>query len=218
MKSDPELKHDVERELAWDHRIDAPAIGVSVHGGVITLTGTVSSWSEKHLIEQAVYRVPHVRDLANDVEIRPSWDSRVTDGELAAAIRGAFEHAALASNERIRISVCDHGSVTLSGDVTTLHEREVAEQIARYVPGAKFVTNELGISEFAATPTELRETIEDALAKHAARAAAHVKVAVDGDTVVLEGVVASWLERRAVLGAARGIPGVRRVEDHLFFI
>jgi osmotically-inducible protein OsmY len=217
MKSDPELKHDVERELTSDHRIDAPAIGVSVHRSVITLTGTVGSWSEKHLIEEAVYRVPHVRDLANNVEIRPSWDSRVTDGELATAIRGEFERAALASHERIRISVCDHGSVTLSGDAMTLHERELAEQLVRCMPDAKFVTNELGIAECPATATELRQTIEHALVKHVTRAAAHVKVAVDGDTVVLEGVVDSWLDRRAVLGAARGIPGVRRVEDHLFF-
>jgi osmotically-inducible protein OsmY len=38
---------------------------------------------------------------------------------------------------------------------------------------------------------------------------------VQGDTVVLSGGVASWRERRAVLGAAKGTPGVRRIDDQL---
>lgn len=218
MKSDAELKHDVERELTWDNRIDAPAIGVAVHEGVVTLTGLVSSWTDKHAIEEAVYRVPHVRDLANDIEIRPSWEQASSDGEVATAIRAAFAREKLSGTERIHLSVCDHGSVTMTGDVATLHDREIVAEIATHVPGVAYVTNQLGIGGPEVTPTALRETIEDALAKHAARAATHVKVAIDGDTVVLEGTVGSWLERRAVLGAARGTRGVRRVEDRLFFV
>ena len=51
MKTDLDLKRDVERELAWDILIDDAAIGVAVHHGVVTLTGTVSSWAAKHAVE-----------------------------------------------------------------------------------------------------------------------------------------------------------------------
>jgi osmotically-inducible protein OsmY len=47
MKSDLELRHDVERELEWDPSVDARNIGVMAKNGVVTLTGSVSSYSDK---------------------------------------------------------------------------------------------------------------------------------------------------------------------------
>lgn len=38
---------------------------------------------------------------------------------------------------------------------------------------------------------------------------------VRGDTVALTGIVGSWSERMAVIGAAKGMPGVRHIEDRL---
>ena len=45
------------------------------------------------------------------------------------------------------------------------------------------------------------------------RAAARLTVAVEGGTVTLFGVVRSWAEKHAVLGAAGHVPGVRAVVD-----
>jgi len=63
MKTDAALKSDVIHELAWDTTIDSTAIGVAVHHGVVTLTGTVASWAQKHAIEEATCRVagPHLQ-------------------------------------------------------------------------------------------------------------------------------------------------------------
>ncbi len=217
MKSDADLKHDVERELAWDIQIDDTAIGVSARHGVVTLTGCVESWAEKHVVEEAAYRVAGVRDLANEIEIKPSWANGLTDAELAEQVRSALTWDQFIPSDRIRATVADHGSVTLSGTVDTLRERDEAERVVRALAGVRYVTNEISIESPVVTAGELRETIEHALARHATRAASHVTVAVDGDTVVLEGAVGSWPERRAVIGAARGTPGVKRVEDRLFF-
>lgn len=218
MKSDAALKQDVERELAWDTQIDDTAIGVATHHGVVTLTGTVSCWADKHAVEEAAYRVHGVSSIANEIDIKPSWDSGPTDGQLAEQVHLALSWDPFVKSERIRSTVSDHGSVTLTGKVTTLRERDEAERVVRGISGVCFVTNEITIEAPAVVESQLRDTIQEALARHAARAASHVTVAVDGDTVVLEGTVGSWLERRAVLGAARGTPGVKRVEDHLFFV
>ena len=47
MKSDSEIKRDVEAELQSDPIIDATDIAVAVKSGVVTLTGFVRSYSEK---------------------------------------------------------------------------------------------------------------------------------------------------------------------------
>ena len=43
MRSDSDIKRDVEDELRWDPSIDATDIAVAVKNGVVTLTGFVRS-------------------------------------------------------------------------------------------------------------------------------------------------------------------------------
>jgi osmotically-inducible protein OsmY len=77
------------------------------------------------------------------------------------------------------------------------------------------VVNQLAIEAPSVAADALHATITQALARRAALEADKVDVKIDGDTVVLTGNVRSWTERRAVVGAARGTPGVRRVDDRL---
>jgi osmotically-inducible protein OsmY len=217
MKTDLDLKRDVERELAWDIHIDDTAIGVAAHHGVVTLTGTVSSWAQKHAIEEAAYGVDGMQTIANEIVIKQAWDTEPTDADVAEAVHNALVWDHFIESEHVRATVCDHGAVTLQGMVQTLRERDEAERVVRAIEGVRYVANEIVVDSPPVAATDLRETIEQALARRATRAASHVKVAVHGDTVILEGEVSSWLERRAVLGAARGTPGVKTVEDRLFF-
>ena len=45
-KTDNQIHHDVLEELKWDSRVDETEVGVQVDGGVVTLTGTVTSWAK----------------------------------------------------------------------------------------------------------------------------------------------------------------------------
>jgi osmotically-inducible protein OsmY len=215
MKTDADLKTDVTRELAWDTRIDETAIGVSAHHGVVTLTGTVSSWTEKHAVEEAAYRVAGVRNLANDIQIKPIWSTELTDAEIAESVRGALQWNRFVPGDRIRVTVSCFGTVMLSGTVRTLAERDEAERVVRDLEGVRSVINQLGIESPPVAEDALHATITQALARRAEREAGQVAVNVEGDTVVLTGRVSSWGERRAVVGAARGTLGVRRVDDRL---
>jgi osmotically-inducible protein OsmY len=55
MKTDAHLKADVTQELAWDPAINATGMGVAVPDGVVTLTGHLDSYAEKHAVGQAVH-------------------------------------------------------------------------------------------------------------------------------------------------------------------
>lgn len=57
MKSDVELRTDVEEELSCEPSVDATAIGVAVKDGIVTLSGHVASYAEKVATEQAATRV-----------------------------------------------------------------------------------------------------------------------------------------------------------------
>src|SRR5258705_13169720 len=70
MKSDSDIKKDVEDEIRWDPDIDATDIAITVKKGIVTLTGFVRNYVHKYEAERAVKRVAGVVGLANDIEGR----------------------------------------------------------------------------------------------------------------------------------------------------
>jgi osmotically-inducible protein OsmY len=62
---------------------------------------------------------------------------------------------------------------------------------------------------------QVEQAIRSAFMRHAQRDARHIDVYVVGDTATLSGDVHSWAERQVVMGAARGIAGIRNVIDRL---
>ena len=83
MRTDSEIKKDVEDELRWDPDIDATDVGVAVHNGVVALTGFVRSYMQKTQAERDVKRVAGVMAVANDVEVRLPYINKRPDPEIA---------------------------------------------------------------------------------------------------------------------------------------
>ena len=69
MKSDSELKKDVEQELEWDPSIDAVRVGVEVHERIVTSTGQIGSPSERRLAFDAAWSAPGVRDVVDQLTV-----------------------------------------------------------------------------------------------------------------------------------------------------
>ena len=138
-------------------------------------------------------------------------------GRLGGTYAQCVSHFAPSSipERRIQSTVCDAGHVTLTGAVTTLQQRDDAERVVASLDGVRLVTNQITIEAPAVAPGELRSSIKAALERHVAREADRIAIDVEGHTVVLSGSVASWRERQAVIGAAKGTPGVQRIEDRL---
>jgi osmotically-inducible protein OsmY len=82
MRTDSDVKRDVEDELKYDVSLDSSDIGVSVKNGVVALTGFVKSYSQKLQAEADAKRVSGVLGLANDIEVRVGVDAR-PDPEIA---------------------------------------------------------------------------------------------------------------------------------------
>ena len=90
MKTDAELKCDLEDELAWDPEVKADAIGVAVQNGIVTISGHLDTYPEKWAVERAVNRVDGVKALALDLDVRLSPDHQRDDTEIARAAEQAL--------------------------------------------------------------------------------------------------------------------------------
>ena len=60
MRTDSDIKRDVEEQLRWEPNVDATDIAVAVKDGVVTLTGFVKSYIHKVEAEGAAKRVAGV--------------------------------------------------------------------------------------------------------------------------------------------------------------
>jgi osmotically-inducible protein OsmY len=138
MRSDSDIKRDVEDELRWDPDIDVTDVAVSVHSGVVTLTGFVRSYMQKLNAEADAKRVAGVIGVANDIEVRlPSIDER-PDPEIARDAITQIKSELPYSWEKIRVIV-KSGWLTLEGEVEWNYQRSRAEQAVLRVRGVKGV-------------------------------------------------------------------------------
>jgi osmotically-inducible protein OsmY len=213
-KSDSEIQQDVLRELKADTRVRETEVGVEVSDGVVTLTGTVSSWGKRHAAAKAAHRVAGVLDVANDIQVHLAGDGRKTDTEVAQAIRLALEWDDFVPDERIRSTVSD-GVVTLQGSVDFASQKYDAEQAIWNLAGVRSIINEIEVHPEPVSAFEVEEAIQAALQRQATREARRIQVNVKDGKVTLTGRVHSWAEHEAARGAAIGAAGVRKVEADL---
>jgi osmotically-inducible protein OsmY len=214
MRTDAQIQQAVLEELRWDPRVEETEVGVAVDNGVVTLTGTVTTYVKRLAAQEAAHRVAGVRDVANDVRVRLPGVQGKTDTEIAQAVRHALAMDVAIPHEQITTTVT-RGWVTLEGTVDLAYQRDDAAWLVGRLPGVQGVNNHLTVAGPAVAAGQLREVIEGALTRRAEREAERIAVDVNGDVATLTGAVRSWAEKRAVLGAARHTPGVHAVVDHL---
>jgi osmotically-inducible protein OsmY len=213
MRTDSEIKRDVEDEIRWNPDIDATDIAVTVKSAVVTLTGFVHSYSDKLQAEADAKRVAGVAGVANDIEVRlPSSDVR-PDPEIARDVVTELRVQLPLSADKIK-AVVKGGWVTLEGEVEWHYQRERAERAVRHVKGVLGVSDLINLKP-SVSPADIKRKIEEAFKRNAEIDANRIQVKSSDGEVVLEGTVRSWAERQEAERVAWAAPGVKKVEDHI---
>src|ERR1700712_5652779 len=126
MTMDKTLQSNVLAELGWEPSVTAAHIGVTAKDGVVTLTGHVQNYMEKHAAEKAAGRVKGVRAVAEEIEVRLPFEARKSDDKTAAALVQRLDWNVSVPDEVVKVKV-EKGWVTLTGKVEWQYQRAAAE-------------------------------------------------------------------------------------------
>jgi osmotically-inducible protein OsmY len=212
MKSDEDVRDDVESELRWEPGLDATDIVVAVRDGAVTLTGFVRSFNEKWEAEDVAKRVSGVLGVANDLDVRLPSISQRPDPDIARDAVTALLYE-LPDLGNIKV-VVKEGLVRLEGDVESQQQRRNVAHAVRRVRGIKGLVNTIKVRS-PVSPEDIHRKIAEALKRNALLAAANIVVEANGDEVVLKGTVRSWAERKEADEAAWRAPGVLKVDNRI---
>ena len=108
----------------------ADHIGVAAKDGVVTLTGHVSTYWQKHAAEAAAGRVQGVKALAEEIEIRLPIHFKRADDEIAAAALSRLFWDSSIPTDTVKVKV-EKGYVTLTGHVDWYYQLESAASMIR---------------------------------------------------------------------------------------
>jgi osmotically-inducible protein OsmY len=212
MRSDIDIKRDVEAELRWSPDVDETDIAIKVNDGEVTLTGFAKNYLEKYRAEIAVRRIKGVTAVANDITVKPLGGTP-TDPEIARAAVEALKVDLPLTWEQIK-PIVKQGHVGLEGTVEWHYQREKAESAVRRQAGVISVRNSIKITPSLA-PENIKHRIEDAFRRIAQVDADRIVVDTLGSEVTLRGEVRSWAERDQAQRTAWSAPGVTSVKNEL---
>jgi osmotically-inducible protein OsmY len=214
MKTDTEIKKDINAELKWDSRLNGSNVEVDVNGGHVILSGSVSSYPRKISAEESVRRIAGVKSVSNELKVSiPSIHFR-TDSEIKKAILDTIKWNSSIAEDQIAVKVED-GQVELTGNVNWEYQRSKARLLAEDITGVVGVTNLINVKSNSANSQDVKSSIDAALRRNYYLDTNKIKVEVDAGKVILTGKVKTLAEKGAAETAAWSAPGITEVVNEL---
>jgi osmotically-inducible protein OsmY len=214
VRNDEFIAKEVFDSMYWDSRVDASKVSVKVDNGIVTLSGTVPSYSSRAAASEDAWLITGVRDVENQLKV----DFRTTvpsDEEIASNIQDQFRWDNDLYPYDIQVTVLT-GWVTLEGTVDAFWKKVRAEDLAFSMRGVLGLTNKIAVVPTqTVTDENLAEDIINALDRNVNVNVDDINVTVEEGTVTLTGAVPSWSSKRAAYDSARYTLGVKEVKDQI---
>ncbi len=123
--------------------------------------------------------------------------------------------------DEIAFKVDNSGNVTLMGEVTQPVLKSDAESAVEHLHGVGKVTNDIEVLPLSRFDDSIRIAAYRAIfsrpgfEKYAIQAVSPIRIIVENGNITLDGIVGSSMDKQMADMAARSVPGVFSVTDHL---
>lgn len=143
-RTDQEIAEAASLILAWNSTVPRNAVTVIVENGVLTLSGVVDRDFQREAAVKGVRHLLGVIAVENRILIKPD----VVPADIKSKIVASLHRQAQLDAQNIAVAVDDE-TVTLSGPVTSVAERNAALRAAWSAPGVTHVVDKMELSSRA---------------------------------------------------------------------
>jgi osmotically-inducible protein OsmY len=222
--TDDRIESSAKKSYVFKTHLKGDSIKTDSKNGAVTLTGTVAESSHKSLAQDTVESLPGVKSVDNQLKIKKEAPAEHSDAWLATKVKTAllFHRNVRATKTDVNVTA---GIVILSGEASSLAQKELATEYATDVEGVKGVKNEMTVAKNPAQPNEtISEKIDDAsitaqikssLMSHRSTSAMKTKVSTADGVVTLSGIAKNDAEKSLVTKLVNDINGVKSVVNNM---
>jgi len=168
--------------------------------------------------------LPGVKSVDNRLTVKGEAPAEHSDTWVALKVKSALLFHSNVRATKTDVNVKD-GIVSLSGEASTMAQKELTTEYAKDVEGVKEVKNEMTVAKNAAKPDEtVGEKIDDAsitaqvkmsLLSHRSTSALKTKVETTDGVVTLTGVTKNAAEKSLVTKLVTDVNGVSSVINNM---
>jgi osmotically-inducible protein OsmY len=221
-RADADIRKDLLAALLQDPATESYQLTVSIKNAVATLSGRVSSYTDKQMTARIAKGVKGIKEVHNDVAI--NYVTKRTDAQIAADVKARLQWDIWINGDMISSGVQD-GKVTLTGTVGTALSKSRAFDDA-WVNGVMSVDeSSLKVAPWARddaqrklkysikSDAEIKQAIQAALRLDPRIAAFSPEVTVEGGMVILGGSVGNLKAKTSAEQDVKNTSGVMAVEN-----
>ncbi|WP_029272429.1 BON domain-containing protein [Flavobacterium sp. KJJ] len=145
-RTDEDIASDILKALIDSWNVPQENIQVKVEKGWVTLEGQVTWNYQKEAASKSIEHLNGVKSVTNRIKIKAEVQNEIEKKNIKRALASNWT----LHSENILVKV-DGTKVTLTGGVSSLHQKELAEKIVWKTPGIWAVDNQL-VVEYKYTP------------------------------------------------------------------
>ena len=223
-ETDDRIEASAKKSHVFKTYLAEDSIKTDSKNGAVTLTGTVASSSHKSLAEDTVESLPGVVSVDNQLKVKGESPAEHSDGWIGTKVKTTLVFHRNVRATKTDVNVKD-GVVTLSGEASSIAQKELTTEYAQDVEGVKSVKNEMTVAK---TPAKTDETIgekiddasitaqvKSALISHRSTSAIKTKVKTTDGVVTISGLAKNAAEKSLVTKLATDINGVTSVINNM---
>ena len=223
-ETDDRIEVSAKKSHVFKTYLKEDAIKIESKNGVVTLTGTVSENSHKSLAQDTVESLPGVKSVENQLTVKGESPAEHSDGWIGTKVKTTLLYHRNVRGTKTDVNVTD-GVVILSGEASSLAQKELTTEYAQDVEGVKSVKNEMTIAKTPGKPDQTTgEKIDDAsitaqvrssLFSHRSTSALKTKVTTTDGVVTVSGEAKNASEKSLVTKLVTDIDGVSSVVNNM---
>lgn len=216
--ADAQIQSDVTKALS---NKKFQGVKATVQNGIVTLSGTVSVYSDKQDADNKVHHRKNVKAVQNVIQVA---GPAIEDAQLRSKLSDklAYDRVGYGTTAFNAFTILvRNGVVTLGGTAYGPTDKDSALSLVANYPGVKDVVDNIEVAPVSSLDDRIRVATARAvygaptLNRYALDPAKPIRITVVNGNVTLSGVVDSEADKNVAGLRANGVPGVFKVSNEL---